>query len=89
MIGANVGDYSRYVEAYSVALCLEETTSDDWYEYDSSLEEFVKPENLGIICVDDIECNCQKLDISGFQHQLSRNGYYVADGATLNGRKCF
>ena len=89
LIGANTGDFSRYVEAHSIALCLEETKDADWFEYDSSSGEMIKSESLQIRCVDNIECSCQKLDISGFQHQTSRNGVYVVDGATLNGRKCY
>ena len=87
LIGANTGDFSRYVEAHSIALCLEETKDTDWFEWDGNL--WTRAENIQIKCVDDIECSCQKLDISGFQHQASRNGLYVGDRATLNGRKCF
>ena len=88
-IGDNKGDLLRYVQAESIALCLEETMDADWYEYDSSSEEFVESESLQIICVDDIECFCQKLDISGLKYQSSRNGLYVVDGSSLSGRKCF
>ena len=88
-IGENTGDFSRYVEAHSIALCLEETTDADWFEYDSSSGEFIKSESLQIRCIDDIECSCQKLDISGFEYQATRNGLYAGDGVTLNGRKCF
>ena len=88
-IGSNVGNTVRNAEAYSIALCLEEISTDDWYQWNSSTKQMEKPVNLQMKCLNDINCSCQKLRISGFQYQWSRNGDYIKQNSTLNGRKCF
>ena len=67
-IGSNVGSTVRNAEAYSIALCLEEIATDDWYQWNSSTKQMEKPVNLQMKCLNDINCSCQKLRISGFQY---------------------
>ena len=86
-IGPTVGGYVRGIEGNSVEICAEETFEADWFEWDGN--QMTKAENIQLKCVDDIQCSCQNIDISGFVYQWTRNGRYVRSDSLLNGRNGF
>ena len=86
-IGGETGSGSRGVEINSVEMCVEDIANANWFEWENS--QWIESKNLTLQCVDSVMCSCQKLDISGFRHQTRRNGLYIFNNSSLNGRNRF
>jgi len=81
-IGPSIGSSSRGIERIS-----NRTGNDYWYEWDGS--KWIAANQVQLKCIDQIECSCKNLDISGFDFHGLRHGLYVAQNTVLHGRKCF
>ena len=86
-IGPSAGDDAKAVEINSVEICAEEIANANWFEWDGS--QMIESKNIAFQCIDDIICTCQKLEISGFKVQKSRNGLYTFNNSSLSGRNRF
>ena len=86
-IGPTAGSDFAYAQIDTIEFCAEKFVNATWYELDGSNRS--PSETLGIRCLDDIECFCQNLDISGFKHQSILNGIYVDNNLKVGGRYCF
>ena len=88
-IGPTIGSFSRGMEGIPMERLSNSTTNNalnaSWFELNGS--QMVPSENVQIICLDDIYCSCQNLDISGLQYQY--DGFYIANNFTVGGRNCF
>ena len=88
LIGPTAGSDSAYAQIHTVEFCAEKFVNASWYDLDG-LYQIPRSSQMRIKCLDDIECSCKNLDISGFEYQYELNGIYVANNLTVYERKCF
>ena len=86
-IGSSTGSTSRGVEIDSLDICADKMDDADWFEWGGS--QMNESNNIRFQCVDDITCSCKMLDIAGLANQSTRNGLYIFNNSTLNGRNRF
>ena len=89
-IGPTIGSFSRGIESIPMKNLANHTANDvlnaSWFEFDGS--KMVSSESAQLTCLDDINCSCQSLDISGLEFQYQSYERYVATNVTYSGRNC-
>ena len=90
-IGPTIGNDSAYILIESVEFCAEEFVNNSWFERGliSNQWELIQSENVLVQCLDDINCSCRNLDVSGFEHNTLANGHFIMTNSTIDGRKCY
>ena len=89
LIGPTAGSDIAYAQIETVEFCAEKFVNASLYELDGLNSVPSETLQMRIKCIDDFQCSCQNLDISGFKYQYELNGIYVANNSTVGGRKRF
>ena len=86
-IGPTEGGDLIIARANSSEICAKALEKTDWVEFDGT--QWNKLETAQVKCLDNIDCACRNLDITGFQIQRNCNGQYELNHTIFDGRKCF